>query len=30
MGASLMQRRRVEDEGSRFVNSCYMGRKRVC
>ena len=27
MGASLIQQRRVEDEGLRIVNSCQMGRR---
>ncbi len=27
MGASLIQQRRVEDEGLRVVNSCQLGRK---
>ena len=27
MGESLIQQRRVEDEGLRIVNSCQMGRK---
>ncbi len=29
MGASLIQQRRVEDEGLRVVNSCQLGRKAV-
>jgi hypothetical protein len=29
MGASLIQQRRVEDEGLRIVNSCQAGRKGV-
>ena len=29
MGASLIQQRRVEDEGLRVVNSCQLGRKVV-
>ncbi len=29
MGASLIQQRRVEDEGLRVVNSCPLGRKVV-
>ena len=28
MGESLTQRRRVEDEGLRIVNSCRVGKKR--
>ena len=27
MGASLIQQRRVEDEGLRIVNSCQVGRR---
>jgi hypothetical protein len=29
MGASLIQQRRVEDEGLRIVNSCQTGRRQV-
>ena len=29
MGESLTQRRRVEDEGPRVVNSCQWGRERT-
>ena len=29
MGESLTQRRRVEDEGLRVVNSCQWGRERT-
>ena len=29
MGASLIQQRRVEDEGLRIVNSCQTGRRVV-
>ena len=29
MGASLIQQRRVEDEGLRIVNSCQVGRTDV-
>jgi hypothetical protein len=29
MGASLIQQRRVEDEGLRIVNSCQTGRRFV-
>ena len=29
MGASLTERRRVEDEGLRVVNSCQWGRERT-
>ena len=30
MGESLTQRRRVEDEGLRVVNSCQEGRSLAC
>ena len=29
MGASLMQRRRVREEGFRIVNLCLQGRKKT-